>query len=444
MEMGKQLPLLGLETSFIEEGRQRSRLETKYASRLQYAPQWRKWVSYVGNKHVPGLRLYRYKEAFSFELVRRFLESLKADLPTPWVLDPFMGMGTTPYTARRLGLMGLGVDKLPAAVAIARGLMALTEIPPGRLLQVFHNLRARVSSLEPAPIAEDVPIIQRAFPEDILFRLRQWKQAIVTLASPLREVFWVLFLAILEPCSRTTKDGQFLRIRPEKNLRDPNDALYEQVMRAEEDLRALHNLRAREPWGPKPLLLEGDARSLTELAFPDAVGLIITSPPYANRYDYTRTYSLELCFGFVRNFEELRRLRHAVLRSHIESRLDADGDQPPHPAVTEIEMALSQKNLNNPRIPLMLRAYFIDMKRVIQEMNRVLAPEGRVVMVVDNVRFEGEHVPVDLILSDLAEEFGFRVESILIARFKGNSSQQMKKYGRRPVRESILLWRKLS
>ncbi len=442
MHTGKQLPLLVLERPQAAGEQERGRLEAKYASRLQYALQWGKWVSYVGNKHVPGLRLYRYKEAFSFALVRRFLQSLKAELPSPWVLDPFMGMGTTPYTAMRMGLPGIGVDKLPVAVAIARGLIALTRIQPGRLQQAFRHLRDRVASLEPAPIADDVPIIQRAFPEPILLRLRQWKRAIATLEPPLKDVFWVLFLAILEPCSRTTKDGQFLRLRPQKPLRDPDDALQEMVVRAEEDIHTLHILRAQERWGPEPLLLEGDARALTELPLPGPVGLIITSPPYANRYDYTRTYSLELCFGFVRNFEELRRLRHAVLRSHIESRLDAENEPPPHPAVAEIEEALSKKDLNNPRIPIMLRAYFVDMKRVLGEMYRVLAPGGRVVMVVDNVRFEGEHVPVDLILSDLAEELGFQVESILVARFKGNSSQQMKKYGRQPVRESILLWRK--
>ena len=63
-------------------------------------------------------------------------------------------------------------------------------------------------------------------------------------------------------------------------------------------------------------------------------------------------------------------------------------------------------------------------------------------MVVDNVRFEGELLPVDLILSEMAEQRGFRIDDIVVARHKGNSSQQMGKYGRVPVRESILVWTK--
>lgn len=63
-------------------------------------------------------------------------------------------------------------------------------------------------------------------------------------------------------------------------------------------------------------------------------------------------------------------------------------------------------------------------------------------MVVDNVRFEGQLVPVDLVLSDIAERYGFLIDEIVVARYKGNSSQQMGRYGRIPVRESVTVWRK--
>jgi hypothetical protein len=64
--------------------------------------------------------------------------------------------------------------------------------------------------------------------------------------------------------------------------------------------------------------------------------------------------------------------------------------------------------------------------------------------VVGNARFESELIPVDLLLSELAIEAGFAVDKILVARYKGNSSQQMGRYGRIPVRESIILWRKIA
>lgn len=52
-------------------GEDARRLEAKYTDRLHEEPQLAKWVSYVGNKDVPILRLYRYKEAFAFRLRQR-------------------------------------------------------------------------------------------------------------------------------------------------------------------------------------------------------------------------------------------------------------------------------------------------------------------------------------------------------------------------------------
>jgi site-specific DNA-methyltransferase (cytosine-N4-specific) len=160
-----------------------------------------------------------------------------------------------------------------------------------------------------------------------------------------------------------------------------------------------------------------------------------------NRYDYTRSYCLELCFHFVRNFEELKAIRSGVLRSHIESKVGEE-EKPPHPVIDEVVEALRGKKLNNPRIPHMITGYFVDMQKAIREWGRILASGARVAVVVDNVRFEGEHIPVDLVLSEMAEASGFEVREIIIARYKGNSSQQMARYGRIPVRESIVVWRK--
>jgi site-specific DNA-methyltransferase (cytosine-N4-specific) len=90
----------------------------------------------------------------------------------------------------------------------------------------------------------------------------------------------------------------------------------------------------------------------------------------------------------------------------------------------------------------MITAYFVDMEKAIQGWSKVLAPGSQVAMVVDNVRFEGELVPVDLVLSEIAERHGFIPKQVVVARYKGNSSQQMGKYGRVRVRESIVIWKK--
>ncbi len=61
----------------------------------------------------------------------------------------------------------------------------------------------------------------------------------------------------------------------------------------------------------------------------------------------------------------------------------------------------------------------------------------------DNVRYAGEVIPVDLLSTNLAESLGFEpVKVYVLAQRKGNSSQQMKRFGRTALRKSITIWRK--
>ncbi|MGQ9626054.1 MAG: hypothetical protein ACUVV0_04005 [Anaerolineae bacterium] len=423
---------------------ERQRLEEKFAPLMREELRLANQVSYMGNKDVPILRLYRYKEAFALSFVEDFIERFKLT-GKDYIFDPFCGMGTTLLAAMRRGIPSIGVDKLPIATFIARTLPIFFSLKRGEILSTFERLRAQVARAEPADIALDVKIMNLAFPKDTLLTLRRWKTVIDALEPPLRDIFLLLFFSILEPCSYTAKDGQFLRLKPKKKLAEPEEALYRKVLDAERDIRFFQQLPNQWSKGElaQPTVLSGDARNLQDVPFSKLPTAIITSPPYANRYDYTRTYSLELCFHFVKNFEELKAIRFGILRSHIESKVEAQ-EEPPHPAVKEVIDILKEqrKKLNNPRIPYMLMGYFIDMQKVIGELTRVLAPGAKVAMVVDNVRFEGEMVPVDLVLSEMAEEAGFKIQEVIITRYKGNSSQQMGKYGRVPVRESIIVWGK--
>jgi site-specific DNA-methyltransferase (cytosine-N4-specific) len=399
-------------------------------------------VSYVKNRHIPFLRIYRYKEAFSFDFVNDFLDKFHAD-HNDYVFDPFSGLGTTAYTSMLRGIPSIGIDKLPIAYFSSKTLPLFLLLNENELTQKWKALIPDIDNNTPATIASDVAIMKIAFAEETLIVLRKIKSAIDAQPNPYRDILLLLFFSILDECSLTSKDGQFLRLKPDKETSDPIKAMSRKVSQVEEDihrLKLLHpNITVSDEIIPDVFL--GDTRDLSDIKFKKKPTILITSPPYVNRYDYTRSYSLELCFHFVKNFEDLKVLRFGILRSHVESKIGKE-EGSPHPVITEILDALSNKSLNNPRIPIMITTYFIDMQKVIKEWFRVLAPGAHVAMVVDNVRFEGELIPVDLILSKMAEEAGFTVKEVIVARYKGNSSQQMKKYGKVSVRESIVVWEK--
>ena len=87
--------------------------------------------------------------------------------------------------------------------------------------------------------------------------------------------------------------------------------------------------------------------------------------------------------------------------------------------------------------------YFTEMALVVSELARLVTPGGSVFMINDNVRYHGQEIPVDIILSDFAEQSGLQCEAIwTLNRGKGNSSQQMGRFGRQELRKCVCYWRK--
>lgn len=184
---------------------------------------------------------------------------------------------------------------------------------------------------------------------------------------------------------------------------------------------------------------------------------IITSPPYCNRYDYTRTYALELALLGISE-KELIDFRQEMLSCTVENRakdllainptwkvaLETANSQPLLQAILSyLDKQKLEGTLNNNGIPRMVRGYFYEMACIIQECSRIVKPGAMLFMVNDNVRYCGISISVDMILSDFAEKLGFIVENILVLPSdKGNSSQQMGNHGRDPLRKCVYVWKK--
>ena len=186
--------------------------------------------------------------------------------------------------------------------------------------------------------------------------------------------------------------------------------------------------------------------------------MVITSPPYANRYDDTRTYALELAWlGYGQDAFVV--MRQSMLSATVENRSKKDWLQEAYGdselvrtafemyksqgAIHEILSILRQrsKELGNPHVIRLLEGYFLEMAVVIAELGRIVKPGGSVIMINDNVQYHGEEVTVDLVLSDYAERSGFACKQIwALPKGKGNASQQMGRFGRRELRKCVYYW----
>ena len=352
--------------------------------------------------------------------------------------DPFVGCGTTLLAAREFGLHGVGIDVLPTSVFVAQTKLAPWE-DLDSLLRSIQELLATPFHEPTTAFPPDVRIINLAFSKQTQRELLFFKEEIERAASPAREFLLLGLLSILESVSRTSKDGQFLRLveRPVLPVREALRAMLSKMISDLSELRMFG-----EVGKAASLVKQGDAREMClPKRYEGRVSAVITSPPYLNRYDYSRTYALELCLLAAKSHRDMVSIRHSLLRSHVESR-EHEGKRVHLPALEEVLREIRAKPLNNERLPVMIQGYFEDMNLVIRNLAAYLKPGGRVALVVANAQFAGESVPTDLMLCELAVRHGFVAESIWITRYKGNSSQQMAIYGRRPVRETIVFWRK--
>lgn len=59
-----------------------------------------------------------------------------------------------------------------------------------------------------------------------------------------------------------------------------------------------------------------------------------------------------------------------------------------------------------------------------------------------NAQYRGVPIAVDELTAEIGEQAGLRCDKLIVARYRGNSAQQMGKYGRNPSRESVVVFRR--
>lgn len=465
--------------------KKREILFEKYNSKIEIDPKLdRTLVSFQANKKEYFYRWFKYKEGFSKRLVEYFL--LKYHPSPGHILDPFAGVGSTLFAARELGWETTGIELLPVGVFAFEARIASESVTLDKLKEEIDKFKSNFQvggNNIPSRIIH-ISITKGAFPGETENYLNYFLSYCDNIKdSNIKKLFEFSAFSILEDISYTRKDGQYLRwdhrankswgkIKFDKGKIYPFiESITNKLSDVYQDLRFgngndLFSEIEEEQFDLKiPNILKGSSLELMPEFENNVFDFIMTSPPYCNRYDYTRTYALELIFlGY--NDEQVKKLRQDMLSCTVENKekieilksiykklnkidvlnevISAYNSNEAMQEVNSVLNILNERNmLNNSNIPRMVKNYFLEMAFIIFEMYRVLKTGGYSVMVNDNVRYGGQEVPVDLILSDFAVNFGFNLEKIwTLPTGKGNSSQQMGDHGRFELRKCVYVWRK--
>jgi len=435
----------------------------------------RQLVSFQANKKVPFYRWYKYKEGFSNDLVKYYIDYNGIE-NTNAVFDPFAGSGTTLFKASELGIYSCGIELLPIGIEIIETRNIIQnefDNSDFERIEYYTKEKPWITHIEKTSFVE-IRITQGAYPDKTKELIEQYLDIIKKENKKVYKVLRFALLCVLESISYTRKDGQYLRwdYRSGRSsgsrsfnkgeIKDFNNAIILKLLEIIEDAlkskkpTLFSYFETRSKSGLIDIIPGSSLQELPNIK-ENKFDLVITSPPYANRYDYTRTYALELAMLNVLS-EELINMRQTMLSCTVENKekdlLELNSNWSfvinilekqnlLQKIITLLEYKRTNKTLNNNGIPRMIKGYFYELSCVIYELYRVLRQNGVVVMVNDNVCYAGVPISVDLILSNIANEIGFQVEKIsVLPNGKGNSSQQMGLHGRTPLRKCVYIWRK--
>ena len=449
----------------------------------------RQSVSYQLSKNDCMHRWLKYKEGFSADLVKKLLKEFNIKQGET-VLDPFVGSGTTTLVCSMQGINSIGFDILPMSKIAIKAKQSAFDYD-------LQEIKIVISEIENLSLPENyhkqtpyITITDGAYPDhterEIAF-LTEWNNE-SNYSGITKNLVTLCILNSLEKVSYTAKDGQFLRwdYRSKKMLesaeyREQNGktplvirldkgALPALIPSLLEELNSVYQDIYSIQKNPKPVetklkFIEGNA--LYELPKLDSNILhgVITSPPYCNRYDYTRTYALELAYLGITD-EKIKKLRQELLSCTVENKpkvefikdnyialgKERDFNQimqiiENNKTLAEINNSLTERSkngdINNKGVLRMVDGYFVELTFIYAELFRLCKSGAKVAFVNDNVRYGGEVISVDFISTELAEQIGFKpVKVYSLKQQKGNSSQQMAKFGRVPLRKSITVWGK--
>lgn len=407
-------------------------------------------TTFIDNMKLPVHRWFRFSAGFSAEWVRNLVRT-SAFPQDAVVLDPFAGSGTTLIACEAAGVKALGIEAHPFVRQVAEAKLCWNS-PVANFRRLADAMIGAAQSGGRRDIVNTYPkLIHQCFPDDVLTRLDAlrcaWEEADDSDPSA-RLLAWLALTASLR-ASSPVGTSQMELVQPKKTkakVLTPTEAFQGQVLAMCQDMRQMQLLRQ----GPRASTISGDARDCGAVN-DDSIDFVITSPPYANNFDYADATRLEMSFwGEVGGWADLQdKVRKHLVRScsqHASAeKLDLHDllselcVAPIYAGMAKVCDELAKERLvhgGKKQYHLMVAAYFADMAKVWFALRRVCRHGARVCFVIGDSAPYGVYVPVHDWLGELAVAAGF--ESFYFEKTRDRNIKWKNRKHRVPLLEGRL------
>src|SRR6185369_16338854 len=226
----------------------------------------------------------------------------------------------------------------------------------------------------------------------------------------------VLLASILPEIGNTFKDGKCVRYKKDWQRRRLStqhviDRFFARCDLINSDIDYIEERKETAASNASLCIRASAIESLSSFRT-NSIDAVITSPPYLNSFDYTDVYMPELwALGFVKSYEDVRRLREKTLRSHVQVKWQLERHELGRTIARLVrEVVGDGAEIWNSVIPEMIAGYFIDLRQILFELSRIIRPDGNLCVVVGTSSYNGVAIPTDLVLAGIANDLGFKFE----------------------------------
>lgn len=356
-------------------------------------------------------------------LILRFSESGNI------VLDPMCGSGTAVLEAAINGRVGVGVDidSMARMITAAKTTAIHPDVLDSSSGILVQEIRQRMAAVDDTPDIPDFPYRDKWFQNHVLHELAVIRDSIDLLPEALPGIdseYWpdllrffrVLMSSIIRGVSNA--DPHCTRTVIRKNLAKnvkPGDtvrAFFDALSRQTDGMKELWSKHVSlEGWEVQ--VLDADATN-TGIA-DESVDLSVTSPPYINAVDYTRTHQLEMFWlGHLGEgpLSEVKRdyIGTETVYKREYSTLRVSG-------LCTLDPLLESIYVLDPRRSFIVFKFFKDMEAQLRETYRVLKPGGHYCVAIGNNLIRGVRVKSHEVLTEIAEErVGFEIDRVFFSK----------------------------
>lgn len=417
-------------------------LEKKFSPHGYEVSTYHTPVNFEESLNCPIHRWYAYKEGFSPSFVREFIKEHSSSKKNV-VFDPYGGVGTTVLEANINGYEAYSLDVSPLgnfASRVKNQVYSETDI-----IQLKSTIKTfkEIDNYNDIDNYEISSTVVSYFAPETYTSIIKTKNFIRDISNgKVHDIFLLSLLSILEVVSTHRKNGNGVK----RKIHEPDPTTFfdlKELMTNKLSVIADDIVQTCRSANNKII----DGSCLIPYQLPQKADIVITSPPYANCFDYSKVYLIELWMGgFFKEKEDQQSFREKSVKSHVHyrwKRKDVDST----PIVDEIITPLLKEcDLWSKSIPSMITGYFHDLKTCLKELSKNLNQGATVGFVVGNPTYSGVVIATDLLLADIALSLGYECSDIKIYRMVVPSSQQTKlieKEDWKYVRESmvVLKWK---